>query len=329
MSVTFKPGLVSVVVASYNHAEFLDSRMESLINQTYPNMEILVIDDCSSDDSVETLRKYEYHPNVKLVIRAKNGGWVTVSNQGIEISSGEFIIFANCDDSCEPRMIERLIDAMKHYPSAGIAFCRSLKVNEHDQILGDDFMVREPLFRSRCANDTLLTGAEMSRYLMHSCVIPNLSAAIFRRECFTTVGNLSPDYRVCCDWDLFFRIVAHYDVAYIAESLNRFRQHRKTIRSVTKERVIYEEYIRLLLGRIKGLDLTLAERWHFRMRVMFLWSLHLSYPSWSGLQNFPYHAGLVLRYDSFALLALMPVLLLRSMHFLGKIVVGRKGQVQT
>ena len=102
MTGAVRPGLVSVVVASYNHAEFLEKRMESLINQTYSDLEMLVIDDCSPDNSLKVLRKYESHPKVKLVIRENNGGWVVVSNQGVEISSGEFVIFANCDDDCDP-----------------------------------------------------------------------------------------------------------------------------------------------------------------------------------------------------------------------------------
>jgi glycosyltransferase involved in cell wall biosynthesis len=255
-------------------------------------------------------------------VREKNGGWVAVSNQGLEMASGEFVIFANCDDDCDPRMIRRLVDAMNSNPTAGIAFCRSLLVDEHDNLLGDDFTVRESSFRARCATDTLLSGAEMSRFLLHSCVIPNLSAALIRKKCFDMVGNLSPSYRVCCDWDLFFRIVARYDVAYIAEPLNRFRQHETTIRNVTKERVVYEEYFRLLLGQIRALDLTLIERCRFRLHVMYLWAMHLLSPSRNGLSNFPYHFERVLDLDPPALLFLVPGMALRAVRMLGKSVVS-------
>lgn len=328
MSATVKPGLVSVVVASYNHAEFLDKRMESLINQTYQNIEILVIDDCSSDNSVGVLRKYESHPKVKLVIREKNGGWVTVSNQGIEMSSGEFVIFANCDDDCEPHMIERLVGALKIYPAAGIAFCRSLLVNEEDQVIGNDFDNRERSFLCRCSTDTLLTRTEMRRFLLHACVIPNLSAALFRRECFDTVGNFSSAYRACCDWDLFFKVVEYYDVAYISEPLNKFRQHSNTIRSVMKERETKEEYIRLLLGQIVSMDLPLIESCHFRTYVMYLWSVHLLSPSWAGLKNLPYHIRVVIRHDPYALFFLGPALIVRVAQVLGKLFLGRKRYVK-
>ena len=313
-----RPGLVSLVVASYNHAGFLVRRMDSLITQTYTDTEILVIDDCSPDNSVEVLRGYETQSKVRLFVREKNGGWVAVSNQGVDLSSGEFVLFANCDDDCDPRMIERLVDAMQRHPSAGIAFCRSLMVDENDRVLGDDFAIREAAFKSRCAGDTLLTGAEASRFLLHSCVIPNLSAALFRRECFSEVGYLSLDYRVCCDWDLFFRVAARYDIAYVAEPLNRFRQHRETIRSVTKDKVVFEEYFRLLLGQIRALDLSFFERVRFRTHVMYLWAVHLSSPSLNGIFNLPYHLGRVVSLDPLALLFAVPGGLLRTSELVVK-----------
>lgn len=304
-------GLVSVVVASYNHARYLARRMESLIGQTYPEFEILAIDDCSPDNSVEILRGFAAHPRVKLTLREENGGWVAVSNQGIRLSRGEFVMFANCDDDCDGRLLERLVDALRRNPSAGMAFCRSLLVDEQDRVIGDDFTIREYSFRKRCVADTLLSKEDASRFLLHSCVIPNLSGALFRRECFENVGYLSSDYRVCSDWDLFFRIATRYDIAYVAEPLNRFRQHQTTIRSATKERVVYEEYFRLLLGQIRMLDLSTLERMKYRTHVMYLWAVHLSLPSMKGLTNIPYHLQQIIRMDWVALLFVVPGGLLR------------------
>lgn len=304
-------GLVSVVVASYNHARYLPRRMESLIGQTYPNIEILVIDDCSPDNSVEVLRAYANHPRVRLIERETNCGWVTVSNQGIELARGEFVLFANCDDDCDSEMIGRLVDALQQHSSAGIAFCRSLMVDEDDRVLGDDFSIRKASFRQRCSRDTLLSKEEVSRFLLHSCVIPNLSAALFRRECFAKAGYFSSEYHVCCDWDVYLKVAAGYDIFYIAEPLNRFRQHKATIRSVTKDRVVYEEYFRLLLGQIRMHDLSVLERMRFRTHVMYLWAVHLLPPTMNGLFNLPYHLGRILRLDSLALLFVIPGCLLR------------------
>ena len=161
---------------------------------------------------------------------------------------------------------------------------------------------------------------EMARFLLHSCVIPNMSAALIRRECFEVLGGLSADYRACNDWEFFFRVITRYDVCYIAEPLNSFRQHETTIRSVMKGRATYEEFFRLLLGQIRLLNLTFMERCRFRTHVMYLWAMHLMSPSLSGLQDFPYHLKRVLRLDPPALMFLVPGMAIRLVRVLGKAV---------
>ncbi len=317
------PGLVSVVVASYNHARFLDRRMESLLAQTYQHIEIVVIDDRSHDDSVAVLGNYASLPNVQLVVRERNGGWVAVSNQGIARSTGQYVLFANCDDSCESTMIARLVESLSAAPSAGVSFCRSLLIDENGRVIGDDFAAREPAFQRRCRSDTVLSAGEMYRFLFDSCVIPNLSAALIRRECFESVGVLSDSYKVCCDWDLFFRIFAKYDATYVAAPLNHFRQHATTIRSSTKERVIYSEYLTLLLPKVHAASLSLSDRTRARWNVMSIWALHLIAPSWSGLRDFGHHLALVRQHDPVALLWLPAALLRRVISVLGKAVTGR------
>ena len=319
MSTTIEPGLVTVVVASYNHARYLKRRMDSLLAQTYRQLEILVIDDRSPDNSVEILRTYEADPRVKLIVREQNGGWVAVSNQGAELARGEFLLFGNCDDACDPRLVERLVDAMHKHPSAGIAFSRSVFTDENDRVIGDDFATRERDFRRLCQHDVLIPAARMSRFLLDSCAIPNLSAALFRNRCFADVGMLSPNYRVCSDWDLYFRIAASYDVAYVAEPLNQFRQHEATIRSVTKERVINDETLSLLLREIRALDLSFLERCKYRTHAMYIWALHIISPSWSGLRNFPYLARRVFTLDPPSLLFLLPGLAKRAIGVMGKV----------
>ena len=313
------PGLVSVIVASYNHAEYLVERMDSLICQTYQSIEILVIDDCSTDNSIEVLNHYVIHPNVRLIIREQNSGWVSVSNYGVEISRGEYIIFANCDDSCDSEMIQRLVEGFRCNSSVGISYCRSLMINESGKILGDDFECREHNFRTNCMNDTLISRYQMQLFLLHSCVIPNLSAALFSRDCFVKAGGLSPSYRVCSDWDLFFHIASFSDVYYVAKPLNKFRQHQTTIRMSTKERILYTEIVSLLLIQIKMLNLTWFERSKYRLRVMYIWSSHILGVSFAGFHSFQFITKIVLQIDPSAMIYIPPAIILRMYHLLIKL----------
>jgi len=302
--------LVSVVVASYNHASYLQRRMQSLLSQSYLNLEILVIDDCSPDNSLEVLSRYEDDPRVTLIKRKRNGGWVEVSNQGIALAKGKYVLFANCDDYCEPNIIERLVAGIEQKDDIGIAFSRSILVNESDFVIGEDFVAREPAFKRRCEKSVIIAGKDMSRFLLHSCVIPNLSAALIRRDCFDNVGVFSPFYQANSDWDLFFRIADGYDFAFVSEPLNYFRQHSKTIRSRLKARVTYEEFFRLLLGEIRRLDfLNFGERCRYRMRVMTLWCHHMVSQPFVALRNFPYHFGRVLSLDPSALVLFLPAVM--------------------
>lgn len=318
------PGLVTVIVASYNHARFLERRMDSLLRQTYAKLEILVIDDRSPDNSVQILRRYESDPRVKLIAREQNGGWVAVSNQGVDLAHGEFLLFGNCDDACDPRMIERLVAAARANPDAGITWCRSLMVDAEDRAHGDDRAIQTREFQQRCVNDTVLSGPEMSRVLLKGCVISNLSAALFRTTMLREIGPLTTEFRACSDWELFFRMARAHSMSYVAEPLNFFRQHPTTIRNHMKERETYQEYFRLLFGEARGLHLTFAERASFRLHMMFLWAVHIFAPSPRGFLNFRYHLELVWKYDAVALWFLPAGLALRTTDLLGKIVRGRR-----
>jgi glycosyltransferase involved in cell wall biosynthesis len=304
-------GLVSVIVASYNHAKYLEKRMESLLNQSYKNIEFIVIDDNSTDNSLEILKIYENKDEIKLISNKKNTGWVSVYNQGFDLARGEYILFSNCDDDCNLKMIEILVEGLNNNKYAGISYCRSILIDKNGDNVGDDYLIREKSFQIRCRNDTIIKKDEMNFYLLYSCVIPNLSAALFRYKALKTTKGFSNEYIVCSDWELYFKIIDNYEIFYIANPLNYFRQHNTTIRNTTKERIVYEEYIRLLLGRLAISKLTYLQRSKIRLRIMYLWSSHLLMPTITGLVNFKFHLYSVCKHDFIALFFLPIGIILR------------------
>jgi len=321
----YKP-LVSVVVPSYNYADYLDERIEGILNQTYSNIELIIIDDCSPDHSVEVLQKYAKHPKIRLVLRDKNEGWISANNEGAKMATGEFILFAQCDDTCDLTLIERLVDSLQHNPSAGISFCKSVLVDKRGNVLSEDYDDRESSFQSACREDVLLSKQQMSLFLFNACVIPNLSAVLIRKACFDTVGYFSSDYQVCSDWDWYFRICQEYDVAYVSQALNRFMQHDTTIRSSTKDKVLFEEYFRLLLSNLTKVNLTFLQRWLIRYRVMELWSVHIISSTLAGVANFPYHFSRVIKLDALSFLALPVALMFRIASLVKKVLFRMLGK---
>ena len=262
--------LVTVIVASYNHHEFLVERMESLLKQDYSNIEIIVIDDASTDKSVEVLSQYEIYPQVTLISLKRNIGWVAVSNLGAELALGEYVVFANCDDFANTSQIGELVNSLNSNPLAGMSFTRSYIVNEFGAILSDDFSGRGRKFKKKCIRDCLLSSKTMQDFLFHSIVIPNLSAAMFRRSIFLDVGKFSEKIQIAVDWEMYFRISKKHQVAYISKPLNYFRSHSQSIRSNTRVQAMQRDITSLLLNEIRNSKVSVLRKLKYRHRVMYL-----------------------------------------------------------
>ena len=227
--------LISVVFTSYNHIEFLKQALDSLINQTYKDIEIIIVDDCSTDNSQNILKEYENLPNVIVKLNVINSGsYVKASNYGARFANGDYILFAQCDDYADPTQIEKLVKVALKYPDIGVIFSRSNLVNKDGVFISDDYSIRERKFRETCRSNCQITKQQMFEFLTVSCVIPNLSAALINKDVYQKVKGLSEKYLVAADWEFWLKISEISDFYYISESLNNFRQHNTTIRSKTK-----------------------------------------------------------------------------------------------
>lgn len=279
--------LVSIIVTSYNHAEYLDQRMKTLLNQTYKNIEIIVIDDCSSDNSLEVLEKYRGNTKVEIFAGEKNQGYAKACNSGVEKCHGEYIMFAECDDYNEPTHIEVLMNAIHNNKSTGVAFCRSNMVDSQGKRFGSDFDYRETEFKKLCASDTLIPQEKMQKYFLIACVIPNMSAALISKKHHQMINGLSSDYKACSDWDFWCRISQHCDFYYITKSLNNFRHHENSVRSTFSLQLQVNEMYALLYAAAEKINLTFTERLIFRINMGFIWSIYLTSAPFSWMKSFP------------------------------------------
>lgn len=292
-----KKGLVSVIVASYNYERYLNKRITSLINQSYKNVEILIIDDNSSDNSKNILKQWKNHPKIKIIINKVNEGWVKVSNKGLKLSSGEFVMFANCDDYCDEFLIEDLVKKLFDFKSAGLAFCKSFLVDDNDEILGIDYENREREFKNFCSKSCLIPKFLASKFLMHSCIMPNLSSILFRKKCFNEVGFFSENYVACSDWVIFFKIAKSYDFYFENKPLNFFRQHKKTIRNGMSQKETLDEFFKLLFSQLSDNYFLGNERKNFRVHIIYLWITYLINLRGSTFIFFFYHLKEIYKYD--------------------------------
>ena len=109
--------LVSIIIPIYNVEKYLEQCIKSLINQTYRNLEIILINDGSTDKSTKICEKYKNQDNRIVFINKKNGGSASAKNEGLKIAKGDYITFVDSDDFIEPDMIEYMVNTIKKYNS--------------------------------------------------------------------------------------------------------------------------------------------------------------------------------------------------------------------
>ncbi|RYG44962.1 MAG: glycosyltransferase family 2 protein [Chitinophagaceae bacterium] len=225
--------LVSVIVPNYNHAQFLERRIESILSQTYQNFELLLFDDCSTDNSREMLLQYCQHPKVvHHVFNTSNSGSTFKQwEKGFQLAKGNLIWIAESDDYADVRFLEKMVQAHESYPTAGLVYCNSVVVNEKDEVLADDHY-KPPL--PRYSKDFFNRGVDECRdYLSQECTISNASSVVFKKKYIDEVTASSGGFNLAGDWMFYVRLLAISDLYFITEKLNYFRTHGNNVRSRT------------------------------------------------------------------------------------------------
>jgi glycosyltransferase involved in cell wall biosynthesis len=223
---------LSVILPSYNYAQYLDERIQSVLSQTYTDFELIIVDDASKDNSVEVINQYTSDPRVKTQFFSENSGspykrW----NDGAELATGEYILFAGADDSCHSTLFEKLVEKLDNNPTVGIAFSQSWEIDSQGQRLRVMTQCTDDISKEHWQQDYVNPGQDECRYLMIKNTIPNASGVMLRRQIFETAGKFDEKLRLVADWMLWAKMLLISDVAYVAEPLNYFRRHKKTVRS--------------------------------------------------------------------------------------------------
>lgn len=129
--------MVSIVIPLYNSEKFIDATLESCLNQTYKNIEIIVVDDCSSDKSVEIVKKkMAGEKRIQLLMNEKNSGFIKSMNRGIKASKGEYIIGLGNDDILEPTHVE-IMRSYFEKDDISFAYCKSNYIDENGNKIGE------------------------------------------------------------------------------------------------------------------------------------------------------------------------------------------------
>jgi glycosyltransferase involved in cell wall biosynthesis len=224
---------VSVIIPNFNHGAYLKQRIDSVLSQTYQNFEVIILDDCSSDDSRDVIESYRNFEQIKhIVYNDKNGGSAFLQwKKGVDLASGEFIWIAESDDFADTEFLETLMTKATVKPSIGLAYCQSWVVDQRGVPLHLVSNWIDIIDRKRWTADFENTGKmECSRYLITQNTIFNASSVIFKKHLFLEAFELN-GLKLAGDWLLWSKILMQCDLVYIAKPLNYFRKHAQSVRS--------------------------------------------------------------------------------------------------
>jgi len=238
---------VSVVVPNYNHGRFLDQRMNTILGQTHQDFEVIILDDASTDNSLEVIRKFKDDPRVTVVQNQENSGspfkqW----NKGVRLTKGKYVWIAESDDYSDERFLASLVSVMEKHPNVGLAYSQSWLVDDSGDRIGQWMPGRtDPKLWNR---DFILSGkAEFWKYMVDENTVANASSVIFQKALYESAGFADESLRLMGDYMMWLRMVEQADVAFVAEPLNFFRKHSASVRSVTLRNGVYvEEAYRIL-----------------------------------------------------------------------------------
>ena len=215
-----KTPIVSVIIPNYNHDSYLDERIQSILNQTYQEFELIILDDCSLDNSLDVIEKYRHHSKVSHVIRNEiNSGHVFSQwRKGFELAKGNLIWIAESDDSCDSTLLEKLVKGFVDNENVVLSFCRSrsMDVNGHlHRVLQPEFSDR-PFYQS-------ITF--MHQYLIWQNIVMNASSAVFRKDVALSIDKGYMELKGVGDWLFWIEIAERGNVYVVNEPLNYFRDH--------------------------------------------------------------------------------------------------------
>ena len=248
MSMSGQP-LVSIITPSLNQGRFIGATLQSVENQTYPNVEHIIMDGLSTDGSVAIIKAYAgRHPNRVVWVSEKDDGQTDALNKGLQRASGSILAYLNSDDTYEAGAVERVVKHFQSHPELGLVHGRGHHIASDGRFLN--------IYPSRPCNHT---------ELQQNCYICQ-PAAFWQRNAFENIGMFDSSLRYAMDYDYWIRLSKKYPMAYIDEHLANARLHddAKTARHRHRAHREILEVVRKYYGEV-------SDHWIYSFANSFPW----------------------------------------------------------
>ena len=274
------PKKVSVIIPNYNYENYIIERIDSILLQTYPIYEIIILDDCSTDNSVEVINnkieeiKRDY-PKIKVqfVVNEKNSGGCVFKQwkKGFDLATGDFIWIAEADDSAANNFVEELIKPFDD-PEMVLSYCESAKIDGENNLI-----------RPRCDDwyDMCRTGEwnksyiwtgkeEIINHLSVTNTILNVSSVIWRKKDYSDIFEKAGEFKVAGDWYIYYNILKEGKISWNTNALNYYRKHGSSVSTDVRAEIEYSEICKIQdeISSLYELPQEIKEKQEMRRELM-------------------------------------------------------------
>lgn len=221
--------LVTVVIPNFNHASYLPKRIESVLSQSFRDIELILLDDCSNDDSRAIMTRYaEQDARINILFNESNSGntfkqW----RKGLELAKGKYLWIAESDDFAEHSFLSELVPLLEADDDIVLGYANSNVVDEHGTTSGTTADWKNELYNTNhWSNDFIADGKnELNLYLSKTCTINNASAVLFRTAKLAQHNIVDVGFRYTGDWLVYIKLAMIGKIAYKAACLSNYRDH--------------------------------------------------------------------------------------------------------
>ena len=216
--------LVSIVTPSYNQGRYIEETIQSILNQDYPNLEYIVVDGGSSDNTIEILKKYQEH---LTWISEKDRGQADAINKGFGMAKGEIVAWLNSDDTYLPKAVHQSVCYLEAHPEVGMLYGEGYHIDEDGEFI--ERYYTEPFDYQR---------------LSEVCFICQ-PTVFLRTEVIRTVGPLYITLDYCLDYEYWMRIAKRFRIGYLGKYLANTRLHLDT-KTLSKRVEVHQETLQVV-----------------------------------------------------------------------------------
>ena len=243
---------VSIVTPSFNQAQYIESTIQSVLVQDYPQIEYLIVDGSSTDNTVDIIKKYQ--GQLAWWVSEKDQGQTDAINKGFARASGDILAWINSDDTYEPGAVRLAANYLMEHPEVGMVYGDCNFINAEGRVIGR--------FASAQTNYRMLRQGYVH--------IPQ-QTMFFRGELWRQVGPLDPSFYFAMDYDLWTRISARTGIKYIPQTWANFRLHT-TGKTIVADDRCWPEMIRVHYRDGGSFFSIIVAKYYIRRLIAPLWN---------------------------------------------------------